>query len=159
VGILEHLGALPPSQSGDWTVRTPKAVHFDPVLYNQVQEYKPAAMSLKDYALKHFGSPSPALETSCVGLGVALGKWLRTFHDWVNDEKQNSLRQLAEKNKELQGIKHYINYGGLSERIESFPSILEESRALLEEVGQVTGQEIADSSKLSIVHGDFWTGK
>ncbi|CAI4211832.1 unnamed protein product [Parascedosporium putredinis] len=159
VGALQAVNAFAPVQAGSWTVRAPKTIFFDPALNNHVQECKPAAKSLKEYALRHFATSSPALEVSSVSLGTSLGTWLRAFHAWANDPTRADLRQLAARNQQLQGIKQYINYGSLVSRIDSFPAILSDSRALFEQVAQATADEIVDPDRLSVIHGDFWTGK
>jgi len=154
------LEELPPSQSGNWVVKTPRLLHFDPVANNQIQELVPAALSLKNYAFKHYAAPTPVgLEQQCIALGQALGRWLKTFHAWANHPDRPKVRELVSQNKQLQHVKHMINYSALLGVVTRFPSILGPSKDILEEIRDNTAKEVADDGPLSVIHGDFWTGK
>jgi hypothetical protein len=154
------LADLPPCHNGNWTVKTPKLFHFDPEANNQIQELVPNALSLKNYALKHYAAPTPAaLEEQCVALGQALGGWLKAFHAWSNHPDRFEVRELVSKNKQLQDIKHMINYRALLSVVDKFPAVLGSSKELFEEIRDETAKEIADDGPLSVIHGDFWTGK
>lgn len=157
---LRYLTDLAPCRSEKWTVTTPRLFHYEPETHNQILEFQPAAMSLKDYALKHYAAPTPpSSQQQCTELGEDLGGWLTGFHEWANHKDQAGMRDLVSQNKQLQFIKHMINYAGLVALTDRFPATLGESKALFEEIRDTTAKETADESSLSVIHGDFWTGK
>lgn len=124
----------------------------------QVQEYLPKSLDLKTYALKHFSASTPvAAKPRVIELGRGLGTWLRRFHDWATTEQ--TLRDLARTNTEMQGIKLTCNYGLLLQRVDKFPSILRDAKPVFEEVFAMAKAELEAEAKLQIIHGDFWTGK
>lgn len=83
--------------------------------------------------------------------------WLRRFHDWATTEQ--SLRDLAKTNNEMQDIKLTYNYGLLLQRIDKFPDILMDAKPVFEEVFAMAKAELDAEAKLQVIHGDFWTGK
>jgi hypothetical protein len=115
-------------------------------------------MDLKTYALKNYPSPTPeALKSQCLELGQALGRWLREFHDWA--AQQPKLAEEVAKNKEMQKLKHSINFEWLLWRIPQFPSILTEAKDVFEEVKKMAARELQDETTHQVIHGDFWSGK
>jgi hypothetical protein len=86
-----------------------------------------------------------------------LGRWLRAFHDWT--PRQANLAEEVSKNKEMQAVKHMINFEWLFRRIERFPSILAEAKDVFEQVKNMAAKELEDETKLRAIHGDFWSGK
>ncbi|KAK4242468.1 kinase-like domain-containing protein [Achaetomium macrosporum] len=137
-----------------FTVRAPRVHYFSARTNTQVQEYLPNALSLKDYALKHFSaSRDPSRKLLCLELGRSLGGWLRDFHDRAS----SLLPEVVKVNKPMQQLKHYVNYGTLVETVASFPSILGDAKETFEKIKQVTAQEL-QSPDLKVIHGDFWTG-
>ncbi|KFA63469.1 hypothetical protein S40285_00386 [Stachybotrys chlorohalonatus IBT 40285] len=156
---LRVLAGLPPSATAACVVGTPRLYSFNPATNTQVQEYLPNATSLKEYALKHYEAPTPSsLEPECLDLGDALGKWLRSFHDWGNQPTQAQLRELLAGNRELQSLKHMINYQALIQKASQHPSILQDVRDVLLQISETTAAELLDDGKLEVIHGDFWTG-
>lgn len=133
--------------------------HFNPETNTQIQEYLPSSVDLKTYALSHLTSNDEGLKVHCYGIGEGLGLWLRSFHDWGNDQAQSKLQAQIKLNTPMQALKNSINYAGLVSTIDKFPTTLEDARDVFEEVKKASEAELADESKLQIIHGDFWTGK
>lgn len=120
----------------------------------------PNAINLKDYALKNFQGPTAAAtEPQCLQLGQSLGRWLREFHIWSDQPNNQSLRNLFVKNTAMRNIKKAINYDQLLGRLGMFPAILQEHEETLQQIVAMATAELGDESKLSVIHGDFWTGK
>lgn len=157
-------GALSPP-TGPYSVRAPKLYHFNPSTNTQVQEYLPSALSLKDFALKHFSSPSaPSDAVSrkplCHELGHSLGAWLRSFHDWAARPEQTGLKDKMRANRPMQQLKHMVNYTTLVATVGNFPTILGDGKEVFEEVERAMAREMEKGEeKLEVIHGDFWTGK
>lgn len=127
-----------------------------------MQECLPNATNLKEYCRKHFAAAATAAELSlrkdqCLQLGRSLGEWLRSFHTW--SAGQTELREVLKGNKELQGIKQWINYKQLVQLAEQNPDILGEAKDVFQAVSDATAAELENEDKLDIIHGDFWTGK
>lgn len=156
---MKLLSSLPHTTSPACEVGTPVTYYFDARTSTQVQEYLRNATSLKDYALKHYKSPTPsALKPQCLQLGDCLGQWLRAFHDWSDGEGKAKLHELFARNAEMQGIKKFINYDQLRSRVQVFPSLLEEHRDVLQKIVDMATAELRDEGSLKVIHGDFWTG-
>ncbi|KAI0881882.1 kinase-like domain-containing protein [Annulohypoxylon maeteangense] len=163
VGCLKALSDFPivskadPSDPYNFAVRTPKVFHFDDTNNSQIQEYLQNGVDLKTYALETYAnSNSEATKHQALQLGKALGRWLRTFHDWA--AQQGELRSMVAKNKELQQLKHIINFSWLFDKIKQFPSILAEAEAVFTKVKDMATAELSDESQLQVIHGDFWSG-
>lgn len=123
-----------------------------------MQEYLPQALSLKDYALKHFSSPDPSRRPLCLELGRSLGVWLRDFHSWASLPEQSKFREEIKLNKPMQGLKHMVNYSTLVDTVANFPSVLADAKETFEKIKEVAAKDL-DRPDLQIIHGDFWTGK
>lgn len=157
---LRLLSKFPAVISSPYEVRTPKLYHFNPQTSTQVQEYLPNATNLKAYALSHLQRPTtPSTKTQCWQLGQSLGQWLRGFHTWSDQPDNQSLHRLFAKNTAMRNIKKAINYDQLLGRLSMFPAILEEHKETLQQIVAMATAELEDESKLSVIHGDFWTGK
>ncbi|KAF4979321.1 hypothetical protein FZEAL_4443 [Fusarium zealandicum] len=156
---LLHLAALPPATTPLCTISTPSVYHFNHDSNTQVQEYLPNAVSLKDYALKHYAAPTSAsLEPQCDQLGHGLGAWLRAFHSWSQEPGQAALREVFAGNKEMQGLKNMINYQQLLQMADRHPTVLGDARDVLQGISDLAAGELVDDSALYVIHGDFWTG-
>lgn len=59
----------------------------------------------------------------------------------------------------MRNIKKVINYDQLLGRLNMFPAILQEHKDTLQQIVALATAELGDESKLSVIHGDFWTGK
>lgn len=150
---------LPRATTQFCRVRTPRSFHFDPVSSTQVQEYLPDSLDLKSYALRRFPPSTPeSVKPNVLEVGRALGKWLRSFHDWAGSPGQEALRTRIGLNKEMKGIKFTYNYEILLRRLEKFP-FLKDSKTIFEEIIAKVKAELEDEGQLQIIHGDFWTGK
>lgn len=159
---LIRLAGLPRLQVEFYTISTPKTYYFNYETNTQIQEYLPHAISLKEYALKHFSHPHPTTSTykpPCDRLGHALGAWLRMFHGWSQEPKQAALRETFAGNKDGQGLKNMINYQQLLQMVDRYPMILGDARDILQGVSDLAAEELADETALCPIHGDFWTGK
>ncbi|KAF7548830.1 hypothetical protein G7046_g8543 [Stylonectria norvegica] len=158
---LVYLAALPPTTSSTFTISTPRMLLFNPATNTQVQEYLPHAVNLKEYALAHYATPAAAasVKPQCVKLGRSLGHWLRSFHDWSERPDQARLREILARNKDMQGLKHMINYRQLVQLTGAHPDILgDEVKPVLQEIAEMAAGELADEAALHVIHGDFWTG-
>ncbi|KAM0562645.1 hypothetical protein ACHAPJ_002335 [Fusarium lateritium] len=156
---LIHLSAFSPVTTPSCSISTPAVYHFDHVTNTQVQEYLSKAVSLKDYALKHYTAPtSQSLKPQCDQIGHGLGAWLRAFHGWSQEPKQAAMREVFAGNKEMQGLKNMINYQQLLQRVDQHPEILGDARDALQGVSDLAAGELVDESALYVIHGDFWTG-
>ncbi|KAI2471420.1 kinase-like domain-containing protein [Annulohypoxylon bovei var. microspora] len=163
VGCLKALSDFPIVSKADksdlynFTIRTPKFSHFDETSNSQIQEYLHNGINLKNYALKTYvDSNSEATKHQTLQLGKALGRWLRGFHDWA--AQQTELRSVVAGNKELQRLKHIINFSWLLDRVKQFPSILGDAEDVFKEVKDMAAAELNDESQLQVIHGDFWSG-
>jgi hypothetical protein len=151
-------GRTDPTDAYSFTVRTPKFFHFDEDNTNQFKEYMPNGIDLKNYILQHYPAPTPeSLRAQCQQLGKAIGRWLKSFTEW--NSQQPDLRRIATENKDVQQIKHMLNYLWLYDRIKEYPAILEDVKDVLEQVEKAVDAERQNDSKLHFIHGDFWTGK
>ncbi|KAG6001361.1 hypothetical protein E4U43_001338 [Claviceps pusilla] len=163
VESLRLLSAFPHVSCPAYDVGTPDMYFFDATTSTQIQEYLPNATSLKDYALKHYPSPtSPDVIPQCVELGQALGRWLRAFHT-ARDTKDThqKLRTLLGRNSEMQALKKSINYDQLLLRMQDFPALVSDEReteAVVRDIVAMASAELRDESRLDVIHGDFWTG-
>lgn len=163
-----------PGQSNTikYVVRTPKCYLYDDVVHTQVQEYLHDGITLKAYALKNFPSPTPqSFQPQCHQLGKALAQWITGVHhktgreikDWSlgrRHEPQPNLYTELKANKEMQKLKHIINYDWLLERVDQFPKILEEARGVFAKVKDEAMKELNGAPEdLTTIHGDFSSGK
>ncbi|TGJ87381.1 hypothetical protein E0Z10_g1347 [Xylaria hypoxylon] len=153
---IEGKAAIP-GDTINFTVRTPKVYHFDEQNSTQIQEILHNGKDLKTYALSTYSAnTSDAARPHCIQLGRALGKWLWNFHNW--SATQAHLRKTVAENKDLQQLKHLINFSWLLDRVAQFPSILNEAKDVFEKVKDMAAKELEDESRLQAIHGDFWTG-
>ncbi|KAI2639595.1 kinase-like domain-containing protein [Hypomontagnella submonticulosa] len=151
------VGKADESDPYNFSVRTPKFYHFDGKNNSQVQEYLQNGIDLKTYALKTYvESNSDVTKHQSLQLGKSLGRWLRGFHNWA--AQQAALRNVVAENKELQQLKHFINFSWLLDRIKQFPDILGDAEGVFEEVKKMAAAELEDESQLQVIHGDFWSG-
>jgi hypothetical protein len=157
VVCLKALNEFPPT-TGTYSVRAPRLHYFNPESNTQVQEFLPDALSLKDYALKHFSSPDPSRKPLCLELGRSLGVWLRGFHSWAALPEQSKFQEEMKSNEPMQKLKHMVNYTMLVDTVANFPSILADAKETFEKIKEATGDELRNSN-LQVTHGDFWTGK
>lgn len=157
---LRLLSKFPAVISSPFEVRTPKLYHFNPQASTQVQEYLPNATNLKAYAIANFqGLTTASTKPQCLQLGQSLGRWLREFHSWSDQPDNQSLHKLFATNTAMRNIKKAINYDQLLGRLSVFPAILQEHKETLQQIVAMATAELGDESKLSVIHGDFWTGK
>ncbi|KZL67386.1 phosphotransferase enzyme family protein, partial [Colletotrichum tofieldiae] len=156
---LEYLSALPPSAGNNLSVATPKLFYFNEETNTQVQEYQPSPLSLKNYALQYFAaSVSELVRSQSLNIGQSMGKWLRAFHDWSNSPEQRKFRDIAAANKEMQKLKHWVNYERLPSSVERFPSILGDCASTFTAIADKMTEEMQHDENLKVIHGDFWTG-
>lgn len=157
---LRLLSQLSPTTTAAYEVRTPKLFHFNPETSTQIQEYLQNAVSLKNYALQHYQSPtSDTAKPQCVQLGRSLGQWLRAFHHWSEQPANQGLHKLFGTNKEMQNIKKMMNYDNLPRAMSKFQPELGELSALFKQIADMAAAELQDEDALRVIHGDFWTGK
>ncbi|KAL2680771.1 hypothetical protein Neosp_008374 [[Neocosmospora] mangrovei] len=156
---LIHLAALPPATTPSCAISTPTVYHFNKETNTQVQEYLTNAVSLKDYALKHYAAPTPeSFKPQCEQLGHGLGAWLRAFHSWSQEPGQAALREVFAGNKEMQVLKNMINYQQLLQKVDQHATILGDSIDVIQGISELAAKELEDEAALNVIHGDFWTG-
>ncbi|KAL0930781.1 phosphotransferase enzyme family protein [Colletotrichum truncatum] len=156
---LKYLESFPPHIGSKVSVGTPKLFYFNEKTNTQVQEYQPDPLSLKLYALKFYHSASSEeTKDQCLEIGYGVGKWLREFHSWSNSPDQVKLREIAAANKDLQSIKHWLNYQQLPSAIERHPSVFGECADVFADILDKSAKELENEKNLQVIHGDFWTG-
>jgi len=140
-----------------YIIRMPKCYLYDDATHTQIQEYLPHGINLKTYILENFPSSTPkSLRPQCHQLGKALAQYVAG----LNDKTDPKLYAELKRNKEMQNLKHMINYDWLIERIDQFPTILEEAREVFVNVKKQALEESKRSPEdLAPVHGDLWPGK
>lgn len=139
-------------------VRTPKLHYFNQGTNTKVIEYLPDALSLKDYALKHFTAPDPSRKSFCLDVGNSLGIWLRSFHEWANEPGQSNLQRVLKQDNCLQTLRHMVYYSALVGDVARFPDILSDAKDVFEQVEKMAAGELKRPD-LDVIHGDYWTGK
>ncbi|KAF5691011.1 phosphotransferase enzyme family [Fusarium denticulatum] len=128
-----------PKQTSKFVVRTPELYHFDEASSTQTLEFISDGIHLKDYATQNYGSPTlDSFKPQCQELGKALGRWLRDFVTWTDQQV---------KHRDL-----------LPERAKEYQSILNDAKDILVQVEQMAAAEKEEKGNLQIIHGDFWTG-
>lgn len=135
----------------------------------QVQEYLKGALNLKLYSLEHYprdivhsasnSVTQEHLKLETIHIGLGLGRWLRNFHNWGEQPEQAGFRAEIQQNKDMQALKHTINYEWLVKNVEKHASSLGDARTVFEKVRDMAKAELADEESLRVIHGDFWTGK
>lgn len=161
---LRHLTEFPFTGHTDepdaynFTVLTPKLLHFQEASTTQVHEHIPNGATLKAYLLQRYSSTTPKTqEPECRQLGKAIGKWMNEFVKY--GASQPGLRRCAAENRDAQPIRFQFSYGWLPERIEQYPGILSDDKVILEQVLKMATEELKDESKLQVVHGDLAPAK
>ncbi|KAJ5624873.1 hypothetical protein N7510_001182 [Penicillium lagena] len=152
---LHHERAL------QFIIKTPRCYLYHERTNNQILEYIPGAINLKQYSLKNFLSPTAeSLRSKCHWLGKALAQYITAFHNGVPQGlKERKFLATLQLNQDMQNLKHMINYDWLLQRIEDFPHILNGARDIFVQVKEMAQKELENSSpRLVPIHGDFWTG-
>ncbi|KAI8958965.1 kinase-like domain-containing protein [Daldinia sp. FL1419] len=141
----------------NFVVKTPRFYYFDEKTNTQVQEYLQNGTDLKTHTLTVLSeADTEVTKHQSLQLGKALGRWLRGFHGWAT--QQSELRKTVAANKELQQLKHFINFSWLLDRVNQFPAVLGSAKGVFEKVKKMAAAELEDVSQLQVIHGDFWTG-
>ena len=151
--ILAAAESLPASSHLEVTVETPRLHCFLPETNTQVHADLPSSTELKTYVLTH-----PLSQSQCSRLGHSLGLWTARFHAWAAAPEQEKLREIMKGNVAMRELKYNMNYANLIATIGNFPSILESSRTVFEEVAKDVRASL-DRGEGALIHGDFWSGK
>ncbi|KAF2819139.1 hypothetical protein CC86DRAFT_147191 [Ophiobolus disseminans] len=152
----------PPARPGV-EVATPRTHHFDEKARVQViEDFFPAV----DLASLLKSTPSrDALEGTNVG--IAIGSWLRNFHDWASRSRQIELRKrVAEGCRPMRDLKWQITYESVLRSLQRWPTILATHKSALKQVEGMAAMEFekewqgdeTEADAWGIIHGDFWTG-
>lgn len=160
MAILRALSGLPPYSEAGVTVKAPELLHFDSDTDTQIVEDLPDSVDLKTFLLSNVSSD--VSKASAEALGRALGSWLRSFHDWGNNEDQSGCKATLGENESMKQLKFWVNYTMLIDTIANFPDILDQSRDVFEQVRDFAATELTKQNhddEYGIIHGDFWTGK
>lgn len=156
--MLNAVKTLPPSTSGNTTIKAPFLYHFDYASHTQILEDLLAAQDLKSYMLAH-GREFP--ESLARSIGRGLGEWLRAFHAWTEEDAQRGLKgKMSADNRFFEELKFSVNYDNLVGAVQRFPGVLEGSREIFEKVREMARGEIgrSEGSGFGLIHGDFWSG-
>jgi fructosamine-3-kinase len=113
----------------------------------------PQGITLLEYVLK----TNSLNEEAARKIGKTLGSWLKEFTQWAASHTE--LRDEAAKNGQGQFFRHLVTFTWLKDRVEQYPAVLGDVKEVFAEVEQAVTAELKDSSKLQLIHGDFWTGK
>lgn len=151
--MLTALKSLNPAVSANIHVTTPHLYEYCSKTDTQILSDYLNSLELKKYFTTHTIPPAQATR-----LGVALGKWLKSFHLWASAEAQKPLKDTMKKNDQMVQLKFFVNYGRLLPTIELFPEILEQSRETFKGVEDMMRKEM-EAGKGDLIHGDFWSGK
>lgn len=84
---------------------------------------------------------------------------MRRFHEWSDHSDRSDFRTLIAQNTEMQSLKKGLVYDQLLWKVKKLPDVLASCQDVLQQVVDMASAELADESKLRIIHGDFWTGK
>ncbi|CAG8894223.1 unnamed protein product [Penicillium salamii] len=142
IAILQALDSLPAHRQDNVTVKTPRMLYANPKTHTQVLEDLPNS-------------------TSALGIGRALGSWLRSLHTWSAEKKQGASENFRRDNIPMQQLKFYANYTLLIESVDNFPALLGDCRSLFEEIRDLAAVELEKddhTNEHGVIHGDFWTG-
>lgn len=151
--MLTALRSLDPVGHSNINVTTPHLYEYSPVTDTQILSDYPDSLELKKYFSTHTVPP-----LQITRLGIALGKWLKSFHQWASADAQKPLKEIMRENGQMVQLKFFINYGRLLPTIEMFPNILEQSREVFKGVEDMMKKEM-EEGKGDLIHGDFWSGK
>jgi fructosamine-3-kinase len=131
-------------------------------------EHLSDSKDLKSWLLSEQGGQSIS-QASARAIGHALGAWIGAFHAWGSQEQQAALRGKMAQNIAMQKLKNMVNYEKLPTMVDTYPHILESSRAIFEQARDRAAAELSSSSSSTaasdtqnedygLIHGDFWTG-
>ncbi|KAI0698624.1 kinase-like domain-containing protein [Cytidiella melzeri] len=127
-----------------------------------------STLTLKEYLLRTEGPhPSPPTESTARTIGNELGMFLKTLHNRNNDKAD--VLDFFDNNKQARRLFAWATYGRLHSTLsgadaKNVPALcdplFEISTSDLEQVGHVAKemQELIDTSRETLVHGDFWPG-
>jgi len=136
-------------------VQTPRLHQFSPETHTQIYQDLPSSLDLKTYVLTH---AQELAQPKCERLGMALGLWLRKFHEWGREKEQKGLVEKMNGNREMRDLKYRLNYVTLVQTVANFPGILGDAKGVFEEVAGGVKEE-GERGEGQLIHGDFWTGK
>lgn len=149
--MLTALKSIQPTIHSNIHVTTPRLYQYSSSVDTQILEDYPSSLELKNYMTKH---TIPSADVA--RLGIALGSWLKKFHDWASEQVE--LGETMKKNQGMKKIKFWVNYGRLAATIKLFPTILERCRDMFREMEEKYKRE-AEEEDGELIHGDFWSGK
>ncbi|CAG8933595.1 unnamed protein product [Penicillium salamii] len=159
IAILQALDSLPAHWQDNVTVKTPRLLYANPKSHTQVLEDLPKSSDLKTFLLS--GGSDSLSEASALGIGRALGSWLRSLHTWSAEKNQGASENFRRENIPMQQLKFYANYTLLIESVDNFPALLGDCRSLFEEIRDLAAVELEKddhTNEHGVIHGDFWTG-
>ncbi|KAK2606528.1 hypothetical protein N8I77_005270 [Diaporthe amygdali] len=93
------------------------------------------------------------------------GLWLRSFHQWMSEPGQASLRATISQNEEARKLKCKITYDSFLKVLEIYPDLVEGHMETLKAVKDAMTAEfslnerpLGEDGSWGLIHGDFWTG-
>ncbi|KAL3469765.1 kinase-like domain-containing protein [Aspergillus californicus] len=147
----------PGGQKYQITVKTPQLLHFNAATYTQVLEDLFDAVDLKTFLLSP-GVTGNISEEWDRSIGRTLGVWLRYFHCWISEAARGDVARGFGENEEMRKLKFSINYDSLVAMVDTYPEVLEGSRAVFEKVRELAAAELDEGDTIGAIHGDFWSG-
>ncbi|KAL5360180.1 phosphotransferase enzyme family protein [Aspergillus floccosus] len=154
--ILSALNAFPAQTTESITIQTPRFYHFNPETNTQIVEELPAAQDLKSFFV---AQPRDVDRSWAVGVGRALGRWLKAFHAWGDDAAQAGVRDAMAGNVFMRDLKFSVNYDRLVAAVDQYPAVLAGRQEVFEAVREMARGELGrEGEGVGLIHGDFWTG-
>ena len=116
----------------------------------------PGSLTVKEYLFRYAQSMLPGVARD---LGMALGKWLRDYHKWLNsdDEKAMLVKHKISGNKSMVDAREQLYIGAYRDSMKVFPQIPWPRNGHLDQIEQDIKKTCREGG--SGIHGDFWTGK
>ncbi|KAH8660596.1 kinase-like domain-containing protein [Xylariales sp. PMI_506] len=149
---LESFRVDTPEKDG-FTVRTPNCYTYDEINHTLILEFLSNGINLRAYLLNEAVQLDRAEEiTKFHQLGNSLAQYITGFHKTSLDpDVYASIRD----HKDMQNLKHHINYNWMLQRVDKFPSILGGAKEIFKKIKMMAEDEL--KGDLVPIHGDYWT--
>lgn len=159
--MLVAISTLPPTKYGGVCVNTAHMYHHDITTHSRVLHDYTGMMDLKAYlSTLSTANALPLTFSQISAIGIALGLWLRRFHEWSIAPEQAALRAQAKAQAVMMKLRFEYNYGRLVETVGLWPGVLDEYQSTFLALEKRLRSEIDEEKWAgSLIHGDFWSGK
>ncbi|KAH6622023.1 kinase-like domain-containing protein [Boeremia exigua] len=140
-------------------VRTPLTYFYMPCLQIQfIENLEPAI----DLASILTSCANVTLRSDYGAIGFALGSWLRAFHLWAKEPRQEKLRRAMSENETSQHLKWRTTYDTIVDVTKELSMTVDGDLDVLREVRGRALRELEQKPQreewCGLIHGDFWTG-